>query len=85
MICWVQVGSGSTFAYGVLDTGYQYDLTVDEAIHWEMIQAGLYRNKSFGTSIVNRNLIAFSAKVVKNYHSYFKGVTSCREFRIHTK
>lgn len=64
MICWVQVGSGSTFAYGVLDTGYQYDLTVDEAIHWEMMQAGLYRNNSFGTSIVNRNLIEFPTKVV---------------------
>jgi len=26
------VGSGSTFAYGVLDSGYKYDLTVDEAV-----------------------------------------------------
>jgi len=26
------VGSGSTFAYGVLDQGYKYDLTVDEAV-----------------------------------------------------
>merc|ERR1719327_1710103 len=26
------VGSGSLFAYGVLDTGYRYDLTVDEAV-----------------------------------------------------
>jgi 20S proteasome subunit beta 5 len=26
------VGSGSTYAYGVLDTYYRYDLTVDEAI-----------------------------------------------------
>ncbi|KAI8999499.1 proteasome component PRE2 [Gaertneriomyces semiglobifer] len=26
------VGSGSTFAYGVLDSGYRYDLTVEEAI-----------------------------------------------------
>lgn len=26
------VGSGSTFAYGVLDTHYKYDLTVDEAV-----------------------------------------------------
>ena len=25
------VGSGSTFAYGVLDTGYRYDLSVEEA------------------------------------------------------
>ncbi|EPZ32630.1 N-terminal nucleophile aminohydrolase [Rozella allomycis CSF55] len=26
------VGSGSTFAYGVLDTGYHFDLTVNEAL-----------------------------------------------------
>ena len=26
------VGSGSTFAYGVLDVEYRYDLSVDEAI-----------------------------------------------------
>jgi len=26
------VGSGSTYAYGVLDTGYRWDLTVEEAI-----------------------------------------------------
>lgn len=26
------VGSGSTFAYGVLDSGYRHDLTVEEAI-----------------------------------------------------
>jgi len=26
------VGSGSTFAYGVLDQGYAYDMSVEEAI-----------------------------------------------------
>jgi len=26
------VGSGGTFAYGVLDTNYRYDLTLDEAV-----------------------------------------------------
>jgi len=26
------VGSGSTYAYGVLDTGYNWDLTVNDAI-----------------------------------------------------
>ena len=26
------VGSGSTFAYGVLDTGYDYDLSVSDAL-----------------------------------------------------
>jgi len=27
------VGSGSTYAYGILDSGYKYDLSVEEAIH----------------------------------------------------
>ena len=26
------VGSGSTYAYGVLDNNYRYDLTLDEAV-----------------------------------------------------
>lgn len=26
------VGSGSTYAYGVLDAGYRYDMTDDEAV-----------------------------------------------------
>lgn len=26
------VGSGMTYAYGVLDTFYRYDMTVDEAV-----------------------------------------------------
>ena len=26
------VGSGSTFAYGVLDSEYKHDLTIDEAV-----------------------------------------------------
>jgi 20S proteasome subunit beta 5 len=26
------VGSGSTYAYGILDAGYKYDLTAEEAI-----------------------------------------------------
>ena len=26
------VGSGGTFAYGVLDTNYRYDMSVDEAV-----------------------------------------------------
>lgn len=32
----IQVGSGSTFAYGVLDTGYRHDLTVEEAARPEL-------------------------------------------------
>ena len=27
------VGSGGTFAYGVLDTNYRYDMSVDEAVN----------------------------------------------------
>jgi len=26
------VGSGSTYAYGILDSGYKYDMSVEEAI-----------------------------------------------------
>lgn len=26
------VGSGSTYAYGILDAGYKYDLSVEDAI-----------------------------------------------------
>ncbi|KAJ9549527.1 hypothetical protein OSB04_022070 [Centaurea solstitialis] len=28
------VGSGSPYAYGVLDSGYHYDMTIDEALSW---------------------------------------------------
>lgn len=34
------VGSGSTFAYGVLDRGYKYDMSVEEAI--ELGQRSIY-------------------------------------------
>jgi 20S proteasome subunit beta 5 len=34
------VGSGSTFAYGVLDSGYRYDLSVEEAV--ELGQRAIY-------------------------------------------
>lgn len=34
------VGSGSTFAYGVLDRGYQYDMSVEQAI--ELGQRSIY-------------------------------------------
>lgn len=34
------VGSGSTFAYGVLDQGYKYDMSVEEAI--ELGQRSIY-------------------------------------------
>ena len=34
------VGSGSPYAYGVLDTGYKYDLTVEEA--YDLGQRSIY-------------------------------------------
>lgn len=35
------VGSGSLFAYGVIDDGYKFDLTVDEAV--ELGKRGIYQ------------------------------------------
>jgi 20S proteasome subunit beta 5 len=34
------VGSGSTYAYGVLDTGFRFDMTVDEAV--ELARRAIY-------------------------------------------
>ena len=34
------VGSGSTYAYGVLDSGYKYDLSVEEA--YDLGQRSIY-------------------------------------------
>ncbi|KAF5802920.1 putative proteasome endopeptidase complex [Helianthus annuus] len=34
------VGSGSPYAYGVLDSGYKYDLTIDEAA--ELARRAIY-------------------------------------------
>merc|ERR1712232_676324 len=47
------VGSGSTFAYGVLDTGYRYDLTFDEAVALgqRSIFAATYRDAYSGGTI----------------------------------
>ena len=56
------VGSGSTFAYGVLDTGYRYDLTKDEALALAQrsIFAATYRD-------------AYSGGTVRVYHIDQKG------------
>ena len=51
------VGSGSTFAYGILDTHYRFDLTIDEAVqlgkhaiamavHLDAGSGGLVRSKT---------------------------------------
>lgn len=47
------VGSGSTFAYGVLDTGYRFDLTKDEALSLAQrsIFAATYRDAYSGGTV----------------------------------
>lgn len=47
------VGSGSTFAYGVLDTGYRYDLTKEEAVELAQraIFAATYRDAYSGGTV----------------------------------
>lgn len=47
------VGSGSTFAYGVLDTGYRYDLSFDEAcdLARRAIFAATYRDAYSGGTV----------------------------------
>ncbi|XP_070575932.1 proteasome subunit beta type-5-like [Ptychodera flava] len=51
------VGSGSTYAYGVLDSGYKYDLTVPEA--YDLGQRAIYH-------ATHRD--AYSGGVVNLYH-----------------
>ena len=47
------VGSGSTFAYGVLDTGYSYDLSTAEALELaeRSIFAATYRDAYSGGTV----------------------------------
>ncbi|RKO94925.1 proteasome subunit MB1, partial [Caulochytrium protostelioides] len=47
------VGSGSTYAYGILDAGYRYDLSVDEAIDLarRAIYHATYRDAYSGGSV----------------------------------
>mmetsp|Transcript_4998 Transcript_4998/g.744 ORF Transcript_4998/g.744 Transcript_4998/m.744 type:complete len:105 (+) Transcript_4998:507-821(+) len=44
------VGSGSTYAYGVLDSKYRYDMTTDEAVEVakRAIYAATYRDAASG-------------------------------------
>merc|ERR1719284_413053 len=62
------VGSGSTFAYGVLDSGWRADLTVEEAIDLgqRAIFAATYRD-------------AYSGGTVRVYHIDEKGWTRVSE------
>jgi len=58
------VGSGSTFAYGVLDSGYRHDLTVEEAV--ELGRRSIYH-------ATHRD--GASGGVVRVYHVHEKGWT----------
>jgi 20S proteasome subunit beta 5 len=44
------VGSGGTFAYGVLDTNYRYDLSLDEAVKLGIraIASATYKDSASG-------------------------------------
>lgn len=58
------VGSGSTYAYGVLDSGYKWDLSVDEAV--ELGRRSIYH-------ATHRD--GASGGVVRVYHVHEKGWT----------
>ena len=55
------VGSGSTYAYGVLDSGYDWDLEVDEAreLGRRAIYHATYRD-SYSGGVVNCKLLHHS-------------------------
>eukprot|EP01129_Flabellula_baltica_P012435 TRINITY_DN561_c0_g1_i1.p1 TRINITY_DN561_c0_g1~~TRINITY_DN561_c0_g1_i1.p1 ORF type:complete len:296 (+),score=78.73 TRINITY_DN561_c0_g1_i1:28-915(+) len=58
------VGSGSTYAYGVLDSGYRYDLSVEEAI--ELGRRSIYH-------ATHRD--AYSGGFINVYHVHSEGWT----------
>merc|ERR1719163_2379671 len=62
------VGSGSTYAYGVLDSGYKWDLTVEEAV--ELGKKSIYH-------ATHRD--GASGGVVRVYHVHEKGWTKMVE------
>jgi 20S proteasome subunit beta 5 len=50
------VGSGSTYAYGVLDAGYKYDLSAEEAI--DLARRAIYHatfRDAYSGGVVNCN------------------------------
>lgn len=52
------VGSGSPYAYGVLDTGYKYEMTVEEA--YDLGQRAIYHathRDAYSGGVVNRKYI----------------------------
>jgi len=62
------VGSGSTFAYGVLDTGYKYDLTTPEA--FDLAERAIF-------AATHRD--AYSGGTVRIYHITAAGWERIRE------
>jgi len=62
------IGSGSTYAYGVLDNHYKYDLTLDEAVQLGIraIASATYRDSASGG-------------VVRVYHVHRDGWTKIQE------
>jgi len=58
------VGSGSTYAYGILDSGYKYDMPLEEAI--ELGRRSIYH-------ATHRD--AYSGGVVNVYHVHANGWT----------
>ncbi|KAI0086196.1 20S proteasome subunit [Irpex rosettiformis] len=63
------VGSGSTFAYGVLDQGYRWDLTDEEALELgrRSIYAAGYRDSYSGNSINLYHIQENGWKFIGNY------------------
>lgn len=65
------VGSGSTFAYGILDTGFQFEMSVPEAL--ELGKRAIY-HATFRD--------AYSGGSVHLYHVKSDGWEFCGEFDV---
>lgn len=60
------VGSGATYAYGVLDSGYKWDLSVEDAI--QLGRRAIYHathRDAYSGGVVNRKYI----HVINNHHN----------------
>merc|ERR1719393_565040 len=77
------VGSGGTFAYGVLDTNYRYDMTLDEAVQLGIraITSATYKDSASGgvvrvyhvTNQGNWDLIHDALDVSKLHYEFEEG------------
>ena len=71
------VGSGSPYAYGVLDTGHRDDLSVEEA--YELGKRAIYHathRDAYSGGVVNCKYtlgLAFSSILVPGTRKYFSG------------